>query len=525
MRLKYKLGLAIVVVMMAICLITYQSYALWIAKESGQENIVEVGCFEVEFQELNAPIKLSNTYPVSDAKGLSGTPYSFKITNKCSIASRYSITLNTLLQNTITVGNETLNLKEKIKFALHEKSKTKPVSGENLGTYSQNPNNINKDLSNLTIENLDESIILATDILNENKSAEFDLYLWFDETAGNEVMSQKFEASVNIVSTAAVAKPSIEDAIISQLDTTGACPVANEEGVVTITKAETSASLLCSAPDDYGVSYYYRGTPTNNYVKYAGFYWRILRINGDGSVRLVYVGNANTIDSSANKETILANGYSGTDIHLSASFSGRYYGDSIAYVGYKYGSTSSSVYEEIHQNTTDSNIKKAIDTWYQNNMSDYTDQLSDTLFCNDRSMVSDSFFRAGSNINSKVTLKCAQQNDRFTVSDTTTGNGALTYPIAIPTADEYLLAGVRDGSYNKTFYLYAAGYTVTMTPAYVSTANSRYQPNMNMISANGNISQSAVNWESDVIMKPVINLKRGVLTSGTGTMNDPYMAS
>jgi len=172
-------------------------------------------------------------------------------------------------------------------------------------------------------------------------------------------------------------------------------------------------------------------------------------------------------------------------------------------------------------NTNNSNVKKDIDKWFTDNLASYVDQLSDTLFCNDRLLVSDNIFRGGNS--AQATLKCNQQNDRFTVSDTTIGNGALTYPIAIPTSDEYLLAGVREGSYNQRFYLYANGYTLTMTPSSF-TNNSRFQANMNMISANGNIAQAAVNWDSNIVMKPVINLKRGVLINGSGTINDPYTA-
>ena len=85
MRLRYKIGLVLIVLTLAVCLMTYQSYALWIYnKVAEQENIVEVGCFSVSYTEEN-PITMTNTYPVSDQKGLSGTPYTFTITNTCSI--------------------------------------------------------------------------------------------------------------------------------------------------------------------------------------------------------------------------------------------------------------------------------------------------------------------------------------------------------------------------------------------------------------------------------------------------------
>ncbi len=37
-----------------------------------------------------------------------------------------------------------------------------------------------------------------------------------------------------------------------------------------------------------GITYYFRGAVDNNYLEFAGIKWRIIRINGDGSVRLVY---------------------------------------------------------------------------------------------------------------------------------------------------------------------------------------------------------------------------------------------
>ena len=88
--------------------------------------------------------------------------------------------------------------------------------------------------------------------------------------------------------------------IISQLDVTGKCPAINEDGSVKVTAAENTNALLCSAPDAYGTSYYYRGNVTNNYVKFAGFYWRIIRINGDGTVRVIYDGtSAHTNDDNS----------------------------------------------------------------------------------------------------------------------------------------------------------------------------------------------------------------------------------
>ena len=68
------------------------------------------------------------------------------------------------------------------------------------------------------------------------------------------------------------------------------CPEVNEDGTILVNKIEDENGYLCSASDNYGMSYYYRGNVVDNYVSFAGYYWRILRINGDGSLRLIYDG-------------------------------------------------------------------------------------------------------------------------------------------------------------------------------------------------------------------------------------------
>jgi len=97
--------------------------------------------------------------------------------------------------------------------------------------------------------------------------------------------------------------------VIANVDNTGKCPTVNEDGIISVNKVENMEGYVCSAPDDYGTSYYYRGVVNNNYVKFGGYYWRILRLNGDGSIRMIYAGDASVIDSLENKTNILSNGY------------------------------------------------------------------------------------------------------------------------------------------------------------------------------------------------------------------------
>lgn len=89
-------------------------------------------------------------------------------------------------------------------------------------------------------------------------------------------------------------------------------------------ESDNSDRGLYTMTDHDGISYYYRGNDTNNYVYFAGYYWRIIRRNGDGSVRLLYAG---TSPDAA-----------GLDLQIgTSSFNSTK--TNPGYIGYMYGST------------------------------------------------------------------------------------------------------------------------------------------------------------------------------------------
>ena len=258
--------------------------------------------------------------------------------------------------------------------------------------------------------------------------------------------------------------------IIAQLDTTGKCPTMNADGSVNVTGIEATNGYLCKAKDAYGDSYYYRGNVTNNYVKFADKYWRIVRINGDGTVRVIYDG------TSAH-----ANGESSEDRQIGTSAFNSSYNDN-AYVGYMYAKVGASTYTDAHANTNDSTIKAYIDNWYKTNIVGTTNEqyLVDNVFCNDRSFAQNNsgtgtgesvtYYRwyngpwESNGYNTKMMLTCSQKNDAFTVSDTTNGNGVLTYPVGLLSTDEIVLAGGWSAA-NSGYYLYSGQYWWASSPS------------------------------------------------------------
>ena len=311
--------------------------------------------------------------------------------------------------------------------------------------------------------------------------------------------------------------------IINQLDTTGKCPTVSTDSSITLSGVETSNNYVCSIPDTYGTSYYYRGNVTNNYVKFANLYWRIIRVNGDESIRVIYDG---TIAH--------ANGESSTDRHIGTSKFNSSNNDN-TYVGYMYGNKGATSYSDAHTNTNDSVIKSYLDSWYKTNIIDknYDSYVVDNIFCNDRSIKSgNGYGTSGTNYrwyylnsngsnNKTAILKCLQQNDAFTASDTTNGNGKLTYPIGLITSDEAFLAG-GNGADNSKYYLYTGSSYWTMSPNRAFTYEKIVKNNV--VYGSGYASHGydvAVN----AYVKPVINLKSDILKNGNGTLDNPYHLS
>ena len=290
--------------------------------------------------------------------------------------------------------------------------------------------------------------------------------------------------------------------------------------------------------DDYGTSYYYRGAVENNYVKFAGFYWRIIRINGDGSLRIIYDGTQAHVNGANSSNRFIT-----TNTKYNINY------NDVKYVGWMYGprgNDSSTSKEEAQTNTADSTIKGVVDSWYKTNIEDagYGSEVSDTLFCNDRSTPGkevtgwkdDTRLGFGSqntaygatsrtnmwnSVTSVPTFKCSQKNDAFTVNDTIKGNGALTYPVGLITADEIVAAGSgKYGIANTSYYLYRGSsyYYWSLSPYYFYDTHSY----IFIVYKNGDLNSYGVNNDGAVV--PVINLSVEYVSglTGDGTIENPY---
>ena len=259
-----------------------------------------------------------------------------------------------------------------------------------------------------------------------------------------------------------------------------------------------------------GTTYYYTGDipseELNNWVQFAGFWWRIIRINGDGSIRMIYQG------TSANETG------TGTQIQKSA-FNSSY--NNNMYVGYMYQSG------QLHGLQTSSTIKGVLDNWYKNNIAnkgygDYVD--GNAGFCGDRRVssgtgtgTSRTDYQPYTRISSSSPSLTCQTEDIYTTSGSSTGNKALTQPIGLISADEAMFAGIPWSSGgNQNNYLYTGQDYWTMSPSHYND-----QAYVLIVYSYGVLSYGY--RVSDMRgVRPVINLKSAIAISGSGTTSDPF---
>ena len=263
MKLKYKVALGIIGILILVHVYMGVSYSLWVQKIEGTEtNVIQTGCFKVEFEELSKSIHLLNTYPITDEKALTSIkPYQVKVNNTCETTDAgYALTINT-----IETTKEKLD-DSKIKVAIGN-GVVKPTEGVLLNSLEINPEVANIEVSGTLLT----SYIGKTGIIERGQSEVFDVYLWVDERAGNEVMNQVFEAGVSIT-TYSVKMKNMEDEIKTNVVTegNGVYEVNHEDAEITYTTDPTAIQNLKQT------EYRYAGQNPNNYVSFNNELWRIV---------------------------------------------------------------------------------------------------------------------------------------------------------------------------------------------------------------------------------------------------------
>ena len=381
----------------------------------------------------------------------------------------------------------------------------------------------------------------------------------------DNVVGKTFKGNIKVANTNCSFNEQILGGDYVLLKSTGASSVAEAKSQIeskpkpdfsTVTTASDKG--MYSAQDDLGTSYYFRGAVDNNWVKYGKYtkdmyncnngtisttdtgnsctkiassgddiYWRIIRINGDGSIRMIYSGVKAPTESTKVIKT--------EDTSLGVTvFNANT--DSSEYVGYMY------TLGQQHGTSKSSDIKTYLDNWYAN----YTDlnktgtKITDQIYCNDRTASTSNVAYSTTNYttltswNSKGTTyyygangrvwnnpvspdyKCPVASDKFTTT-TVKGNGKLSYPVGLISADEITFAGLPVGKINNSFYLYTGADYWAGSPIAFFDGDIAYGF---FVGGDGALNIDYVNYTYGV--RGVVSLSSEANLIGDGTWNNVY---
>ncbi len=287
-------------------------------------------------------------------------------------------------------------------------------------------------------------------------------------------------------------------------DTLAKLNVTVNSGTPDFSKVATTEEGVYKVSDGMygGYSYYWRGAVTNNYVKFGGFCWRIIRINGDGSMRLIYDGT-----------TCHANGTSTTESIIKTDIGYNIKGDRSNHVGWTYTGTSQRT-----TGGTSSDAKTQLESWYNSNLASYVERIASGKYCNDRNVGAGYTWTINGNTFYYTGYKRLYTDYAPTLS--CPSGDVYTLKVGLITADEVEFAGGKNAN-NTSYYLCNRQNYWTMSPYYWN----EYSAYVFQVRYDGNLTNNPVS--SAFGLRPVINLKADTLfaTGGNGTQSNPYVVS
>lgn len=241
------------------------------------------------------------------------------------------------------------------------------------------------------------------------------------------------------------------------------------------TVATTNEGLLLSN-DELGSTYYFRGNVNNNYVKINDLLFRIIRINGDGSVRLI-------LDGIIEQKSKFVKSIKGTNYLNNVILS-------------------------------DSYVKEVLDSWYNNYLNSYDNYITYSNFCYDNNFylqnegedLTNSYNRIF--VNNTPTLECT--------------DGIDSLKIGLLSVDELIFAGASKDSSNTNFYLYNANIDSSWWTSSTSNVISKSNIVNNFIVTNTGEVDTLGKLTTEYGIRPVISLDKNVRVTGNGTIDEPY---
>ena len=494
--LRQRLIISMVSVIAIVAIISVTSYALFMDVTSNtNDQVLTVGDLQITFIDGSERIDINNIRPMNDSAGRaqSDNIYTFTVNNVGNLAYHYTISI------------------------LNNPDFTTNLLPHQFIRYSLNGGAVN------VLGDQTDGIVYDA-VLNPGASRTFTLQLWVgggdqtNPTLGlpNEALGSEIHLNIEVDGRAG-----FDDEAVFACETGRLCDAILNANVVRtdadFSVVSNNANVatqqgLFQAPDEHGTAHFFRGTHAglNNNVIFAGHQWKILRIEGNGNIRMIYNGvcpnNACTINgATAGAATTIGSSAINTT------------GNHNRLIGYMFGSATGT-FNQQHANVNNSTIKTAVDNWFNTNITGANRALvaDDTVFCLDRSLssgtgldIANTTFGIHNRLsngaaNFAPTLICPRAEDR------------LTLPVGLISQDETNMAGARWGLNNTDFFLRTNQEFWSISPSgFNETANTATG---HFITINGDMAGNTVTVPRGI--RPVISLNANVLLTELENMPD-----
>ena len=512
---KQKRVMIYVLIISLICVVgvSYAFFTAGMSSETSTTVRADAGTMKITYNG-GKDINLAGIYPKDDVWA----------TKTITVTGNNTTDAEMYYKLTLVVDSNTFKADDPLQYELV--STNTSTNGEVIPTISKT------DLTENSIELGSGHFVKAN---NAKHTYLLKIYYPRKATSQNANQGAAFSAHVEITSAKAPTAPTVSNLaeairanneVQTPLTTPGAAISTADE------------ALLASAEDDNGTSYYFRGAVKNNYVEFANKCWRIVRVGGDDSVKLILHNDntkkvANPCDAANNSTSAAFARYSGTT--YTSAFNSSH--NDNAYVGFKYGTAGASDYATTHANTNNSTILTNLETWYNNNLKTYADAIADTVWCNDKTNVEDKTYNpwsyggnaTGLGYGTNKTYYGATQR-LVSTSGSAGGTGPslkcngelskITSKIGLITVDELAFAGYAYELQNTTTYLQENAtntYWWSLSPL-----------DFNLGSAGvwnvgeGSFGRSSAG--STLEVRPSISIvSSATISGGFGTSEDPYV--
>ena len=510
---KQKKVMIYILVISLICVVgvSYAFFTAGMSSETSTTVRADAGTMKITY-DGGANIDLAGIYPKDDVWA----------TKTITVTGNNTTDAEMYYKLTLVVDSNTFKTDDPLQYELV--STNTSTNGEVIPTISKT------DLTENSIELGSGHFVKAN---NAKHTYLLKIYYPRKATSQNANQGAAFSAHVEITSTKAPTVSNLAKVILANNEVKA--PLTTPGAAI----STADEALLASAEDDYGTSYYFRGAVTNNYVEFANKCWRIVRVSGDGSVKLILhndnpTGAANPCDAANNSASAAFARYSGET--YKSAFNEKT--DDNAYLGFMYGAAGATDYASTHANTNKSTILTNLETWYNNNISDYADKIADTVWCNDKTIVKDTTYNPSSYGGNATGLGFGINKTWYGAAQrllSTSGSAGGTGPslkcngdlskinskVGLITADELAFAGYAYGLENSTTYLQENAtdtYWCSLSPGLF---NGSYALVWYIIGSSGDFAHVYVFYTSGV--RPSISLKSTTNVTGNGTSEDPYV--